>query len=254
MKNSIKLPLLITDADGRILYKSRAVNTAGFLPIVEKALAKGKQSGLVICNGKSCYMSRVSLSGKDYIFFTDCEKISESFEEYSMELSNELFDLGVIASDKRKITLEMLTRIFADACRMALLDEGVRITVHKMARDIPVCVSPRAFVLALALMARLACAEGDIVDFSTVYEYGRVTVECNSIGGKSRKPLSKEMFEILLYEASVNGGFEVERVVSNGKINYVLRLVPADAAFIGLKAPVSEKESYIYAAYISMFL
>ena len=254
MKKKINLPLAITDADGRILYKSRSVKTSGFLRLLEKVLAKGKRNGLVICEGRSCYVSRVSLSGKEYIIFTDCEKISESFEQYSFEVAEELFDLGVIASDKRKVSLEVLTRIFADACRTALSDEGVRISVNKMAKDIPVYASPRAFVFALAILARLSATDGDIVSFSATEDYGRVLLTCNSMGGKKYKPMSKELLEILLYEVASAGGFEVEKVVANGKEGYMLKLAVADVAFVGLKVSVSEKESYVYAAYINMFL
>ena len=254
MKKNMNLPLAITDADGRILYKSRSVKTGGFLRLLESVLAKGQRSGLVVCEGRSCYVSRVLLSGKEYVVFTDCEKISENFKEYSLEVLEELFDLGVIASDKRKVNLEILTRLFADACRSALLDEGVRISVNKMARDIPVFVSPRAFVFALAILARLAAISGDIVSFNVCEEFGRIRLSCDSVGGKRYKPLSKELLEILLFEVASAGGFEVEKTVANGKEGYMLKLVAADTVVVGLKTPVSEKESYVYAAYINMFL
>ena len=250
----MEMPLIISDADGRVLYKSRSVKTNGFLRAWERIMVKANKSGLVVFAGKSYFVKEVSLGGRSYLFFMDYSKMSVQLGTDAKSVADELFDLERIPCDKRTISLKSLVRLFSDAFACELSAEGIRVSVHELAENVMVNASPRAFVLSIALMARLSAASGRTVRLSFTSECGRITVFCDGDGSESISQQACEVLELLLYEVAASAGFSAERIFVGRGVRYCLNLAPLDIALLGFKIPKDKRNEQLSACYVSMFL
>ena len=250
----MELPLIISDADGRLLYKSRSVKTDGFLSVWKKLNAKASREGLVFSGDKAFYVKRVSLCGKKYLFYLDYAKMGKEPFGFANTDTNSLFDLTALSTAKKKMSLSALAQFFANASMPELYSDGIRTVIHPIAQDFAVEVSPEAFVLSLSIMARLAANDGRVVKFSCVNECGRVTVFCDGEGSENVPLESRELLEIMLYEVAAAAGFAIVKTASGGKTHYSVELSPLDISLLGLKVEPDDRASRVAMAYAAMFL
>lgn len=249
----MEMPLIISDADGRLIYKSRSVMRSGFLSAWKGAVSRFSRSGVVFANGKSYYVKELSLCGKKYFFFFDYEKISR----HGMSddgFVNRVLDFDGMAKNKCDITLRALADMFSREFLPSLYADGVRLSLSEFAQNLTVHVSPDAFVLAAALMVRLTSTHGRAVKLSFAEECGRVVVFCDACG-KENVPLeAREVFEVMLYEVAASAGFTVERTVTGGRESFSLSLTPLDISQLGLKIPEESVTQRLCKCYLEMFL
>ncbi len=248
------LPLIISDADGRLLYKNRAVSTAGFLHAWNKLDAKTHREGIVFSGKFIFYVKKVSLRGKKYLFFMDYSKIGEKPYKLNDADYNGLFDFSTIAKEKREIPLSTLVGLFASSYMPELYNDGIRVVIHEIAVDTVVEVPCDAFVLALSLLARLSAEDGRVVKFSFVNDRGRVTVICDGEGSEKVFAEARTLLEVMLYEVSAAAGFSVSEIVRGGRKNYWLELSPIDISLLGLKVEPDDRVARISKVYAAMFL
>lgn len=248
------LPLIISDSDGRILYKSRAVKTDGFLQLWSKVAARNMRDGLVLSSGKAYYVKSTALCGKNYIFFMDYEKLGSRFGTDAASIAEELFNIKSIEAEKRKISLNELVSLFASNFSDSFYHDGIRMKLHPLASDATVNVSPRGFILSLALMTKLSANDGRLVSFSFACECDRIVVFCDSDGKEKIKSETRELLEVLLYATASAAEFAVQKTVINGSVKYALELSPLDISLLGLKVAKDRKTKNFCAAYVEMFL
>lgn len=250
----MKIPLIITDSSGNLLYASRSVSVSGALRLWLIASSKNADSGIVYFSNNALLTKTFVLGGKKYRMFIDCDSVSCLGENIDRTKEG-LFEVSAYASTKRAdFSLNMLVKLFAENYMKTLFDSGARISVHRLLSDVSVNISPPAFALCLSLMVRL-CGEGaNVINLDFVKECGRVVIYADAVGGH---PLKKEPYELirtLLYEVSAVSGFAVCEETKNGKRSVSLSLTPLDVSLLGLKTDAINKLQKSFEAYIAMFL
>lgn len=246
-------PVIISDTDGRIVYKSRSVNTGGFLSLYTAIKRKSKESGMVVFSGRSYCFRHVSLCGRKYIIASPCPDFDFTKTKADNALDR-LFDIQAMSRERINITLERMTELFMETYAEELFKEGIRVVVHKLAKNVAAEVSPKLFMLALALMARLVSCNTGAVRFTFADECGRVTVYADSDGTKHMRRKEDEVLEFMLYEAAAKSGFAVEMTENGEKRGYSLSLTPLDISLVGFKAPDTDYVKEICKCYAKIFL
>lgn len=249
----MNFPVIISDTDGRIVYKSRSVNSDGFLSLYNAIKDKRKKSGMVVLLGITYYFRHVSLCGRGYIVISP-HKDFDFTKTDSKSFSDGLFDIKAMSGERVKITLERLTELFAKTYVAELFNNGTRVVVHKLAKNVAIETSPGLSMLSLALMARLASCSTGAVRFTFANECGRITVYADSDGIKHIRRKEHEVLEFMLYEAASKAGFAVERTVSGKRMGYSLSLTPLDVSLVGLKAPDTDYIEGLCRCYAKIFL
>ena len=250
----MKLPLMITDANGDILYTDHTVKVGGALRLFTSAAAKSGKRGIIYWGGKSVYTKEITLNGERLRFFTDSQNLCEMLGIEESVLDNEMFDMPKTFKNRVPISLKTLVRIFSEAYSEKLFSEGVHISVRGLLIDQTVNVSPYAFVLCLAIIVRLTAGSGDAVTLTLANENGRVSIYADSTSGEPVKTKATKVLETMLYEASAAAGFRVEERVRNSKRTFSLSLEPLDISTLGLKVPALDRLKRIAEIYVEMFL
>lgn len=250
----MEMPLIISDSEGRLLYKSRSVKTGGFLGAWRRAASKASHSGIVFSGGKSYYLKELSLLGKKYYFFFDYSAISRRFDGDAGKMIDDMFNFSVMAADNRDVTLKQLIGMFSNEFLPKLYSDGIRVSVGALADNTAVHISPSSFSLCVALMVRLCADTGRVVQLSFANECGRVVVFCDGDGSDSVPIEAREVFEVMLYEAAAAAGFAVEKTVSRGKERFSLSLTPLDVSLLGFKIPEESDMQKLCKCILLMFL
>ena len=110
----MEMPLIITDADGRLLYKSRSVDTGGFLSAWKNSVGRFHRDRTVFACGRAYRKKEVSLGGKRYFFFFDYEELGKRFDTAAKDIADALFDIDKTAGDKRDVKIINLVDLFVD--------------------------------------------------------------------------------------------------------------------------------------------
>lgn len=248
----MNFPVIICDTDGRPVYKSRSVNSDGFLSLCAVAKGKVKKSGITVYDGKTYYFKETSLCGRKYFIISPYNTFA-LFKGRKGNALEELFDINTAKQDRVNISLEQLSELFGTAYAAELYKGGVKVVVHKLAKNVAVDLSPKLFMLSLALMAKLS-SYGGAVRFTFANECGRVTVYADSEIGNRKRRKEDEVLEFMLYEVASKAGFAVEKTGHDGKIGYALSLSPLDISLLGFKAPDKEYIEEICRCYAAIFL
>ena len=249
----MNFPVIISDIDGRIVYKSRSVNSEGFLTLFDKIKGRGNQSGLVVLFGNTYYYKHISLCGRKYI-------IVSSYKNFDFarcrtdNVLDEVFDIKTMSQERVCTTLENLSEVFAKTYVAELFKEGVRVVIHKIVKSVVIDVPPKLFVLSLALMAKLLSCDTGSVRFSFANECGRVTVYVDSDKDRRSRRKEDEVLEFMLYEAAAKAGFELEKTENGVASGYSLSLSPLDVSLLGLKVPNTAYLEEVCKFYAAIFL
>lgn len=250
----MQLPLMITDANGNILYACRSVKVGSALQLFASAAAKSNKNGIIYYEGKAIYTKESIISGKRLRFFMDGQKICECFGIEVEVLGDALFDMPNEFKNRVTVSLKSLVKVFCDTYSKMLFDDGVRMSVRGLISDQTVSVSPNGFAMSLAIMVRLCASSANVVTLTFANECGRVSIYADGTGGTPLDTKAKEVLQAMLYEASAAAGFVATETVHGGKRTFSLELSPLDISLLGFKAPLLDKYKRIVEVYLKMFL
>jgi len=250
----VKLPLMISDSSGNILYSDRSITVSSALRLFASSAAKSNKNGILYWQGKAVYTKEVVLCGEKFRFFMDSERICECLGIEASMLGNDLFDLPKTFKNRITVPLKSLVLLFADAFSKELYDAGIRLSVRGILSEQTVNVSPSAFAMCLALMTRLCANNASAVTLTFANECGRISIYADSTGGAPIETKAKEVLQMLLYEIGAQAGFAVDKTVRAGKASFTLSLEPLDISLIGLKVPSLDRYAKIFELYIKFFL
>lgn len=246
--------LLITDAAGTLLFRSREATVNHSVRAALAAAAKENKRGLISIGNHRAYVKEVSLQGKRHLFFLDFDRLCTRFGTAADRAAEGLFDVSAFAAQARKtISLQVLCRLFSDGYAETLASEGVRPHLHVPAADIAVQVAPSAFALCLALLVRLAAGEDGNVQVHFVRECGRVTVFADGAGASSLSAGEREVLTMLLYEVSAAAGFAPDAQTKGAVCSLALELNPLDISLLGFKTEQLTRYKNTMQYYISLF-
>ncbi|MBQ4150241.1 MAG: hypothetical protein IJC81_00365 [Clostridia bacterium] len=251
----MNMPLIITDAEGNLLYASRGVTVSGALRLWLGTAAKCYKDPVVYMDSNPIVVRSVLLAGKKYYFFVEKQKLVNCFGIDESRIGDKFFDsFDGKWGNRVFVSLKMLVNTFSRAYSEDLFDAGVRVSQRLLAKDVFVNVSPTAFVLCLALMTRLCAESGCEVRLSCVNDDGRAVVYADCVRGTPIKTPEREVLRVLLYEVAASAGFKIEGRLAAGKWSYKIETSPVDIGLYGFKADSLERFENVFKAYISMFL
>lgn len=246
--------LLITDADGTLLFRSREATVNHAVCAALAAAAKAQKRGLISVGNRRTYVKEVPLQGRRHLFFLDFDRLCTRFGTAADRAAEGLFDVSTIAAQPRRtVSLRVLCRLFAEGYGEILRDAGVHPSLRVPVGDLNVSVPPNAFTLCLALLLRLGAGADGGVQVRFVRECGRVTVFAD---GEGKSPLSageREVLTMLLYEVSGAVGFAAEMRQSGCGCSLSLALDPLDISLLGFKTDVLARYKNTMLYYISLF-
>lgn len=250
----MKIPLIVTNVNGDLLYASRSVKVSGVLRIWLSANAKSLDSGIVYYEGAAIYTKQILLGGKRYRVFIDCDSafcVGETIDR----LKDGLFEVSAYKSSRRvNMSLGALLNMFVSTYLEELSESGARISVRRIASDVNVHVSPNVFAFCLSLMVRLCANAANVVNLSFANECGRVVIFVDTVGGEPLENEPHELLRVLLHEVSAAVGFKVDEMKRGDVYRIALSLTPLDVSLLGLKTELVSKYKKAFESYIAMFL
>lgn len=214
------MPLVISEADGSIIYKSLSLGENEARRIVLAALPE-KEEGFVSLDGHNILIKKKLFGGRNRLFFVD---IDEDFVEEQSD--------GLLSGDAKKsfVSLGSLTRIFAGVCEK---QKGISISVRNMAKEFYANMPLAVVITCLSLMVRFFSVKGAAVSLEAVKRDKGVTFYADGSLGSAK---DSAVLIDMLYELAYANGIGVEVWENGGRITLSLELSPTDISEYGFKA------------------
>lgn len=235
--NKSEYPLIITDANGNILFSQKSITKNTAVKAYIKTVTSEKSRGLVTVGNLRFFVKKILLTGKEYYFFMDFDTMFTCFGEKSAFAGENLFEVESIKKESQKeCSLAGLLNIFISLHSASLLESGIRIEARNLDSNTLINVRPAAFTLCLSLMCRLCAQSAHVVRLGYAKDHGEVKVFVDAVGGEPVNNKASEVLRVLLYEIANAAGHKVEERMINGKRAFILDTHPLDIALLGFKA------------------
>lgn len=232
------MPLLITDDGDNVVYTSRALHgAAAFVTPEESRFAK----------------RTVLLAGKRYHFYLDAWRLAAEYGFTAEGTADALFDLHALAKRKQTVSLETLTRLFAEEYAKELRMDGVLLSLRYLAREDTVTAPVDGVLLCLALMVRICAGYGRTVQLSALRDGEVFTLFADA--PRSAESIGESPFlQTLFTEVAAEAGLSATCTESDGGCTCALSLTPPDVGLMGFKQPISASSRAKCRAFMGMFL
>lgn len=216
------MPLIISETDGRVCYKSLSLKDSEARRIVLFALSQEKRNGIISIDGRNITVEEKLLGGVNRLFYADFSRFDKSAENVLSEAKNET-----------PVSLASLTKIFADVFMQPLKEKGINISVRHLAKDCTLKMPLGAVITCLSLMVRFFFTSGATVTLEAVRRDKSVAFYADgSLGRGADSEIALDM----LHEVAYSNGFSVELFESGERTSLKIELSPTDISDYGFKA------------------
>lgn len=244
------MPLLITDSDGKVLYKSTSVRRCDIEKLLQNA-AEGKTSGIATLGSKNVLVRELLLCGKKSILYFDFDRYADIVGDDGENVKY-LIDAAFSKDTKKcEISLPTVARLFAQIYAPPLRDSGVNLLMRGMAIEANVIAAPIHVLLCLTLMVRIFAVKGSTVKVSAIRTGDNIVLFADSDG---RMAADAQLLRMMLLESAAAAGFGIDFVERDGHACISLSLTPVDIALYGFKAIDAPQMRKVCEVLLEMFI
>lgn len=228
------MPLIISEADGTLLYKSLSLGDSEAEEITVKATDAGKKTGIIGIGGSNMLVKEMFIGGRKRLLYMDFDRLCERYGDVAESSIDLLFESAFFERVKNtRMSLAALTRIFSDTYAQPLRERGIALSVRHMAKDFAADMPVGALVLCLSLMVRFFAIKGAEVTLGAAKSEHGVTLFADGSLGRSREA---ELTFAMLSEIVAVQNFGLELLENGERTGILLTLKPTDISEYGFKA------------------
>ena len=232
------MPLLITDDQNNVVYTSRALHGA---------------AAFAIPNANRYAKRTVLLAGGRYHFYLDAPHLAAEYGYPIDRAADALFDPKKLSERKQTVSLDTLTRLFAEEYAKELRMDGVLLSLRHLASEDAVTVPVDSVLLCLTLMVRLCARYGKAVQLSALQDGTSHTLFAD-VQRTNECVEDCPFLTALLAEIAAVSGLAAEATESEYGYTVSLALTPPDVGLVGFKQPISPSARKKCRAFMELFL
>ncbi len=226
------MPLIISEADGTLLYKSPSLDEMTAKKVA--AAAFGKKSGIISIGGSSVLIKEMLVGGRKRLFYMDFDRLCKRYGDVAENSVSLLLESAFFERAKdTHMSLSSLTRIFSQTYAQPLRERGINLSVRHMAKDFATDMPVGALVLCLSLMVSFFTVKGATVTLSVSKSAGGITLFADGSHGRSYEA---ELSLAMLSEIAAVQNFRLELLEDGERTGLSLTLKPTDISEYGFKA------------------
>ena len=221
----------IADTDGELIYKSLSVKEKSARDLLAAVSGSESKNGIFRIQNRRVLVREEFVAGKKRLFFMDFDRLTERFGDGAADCANFLCGAFNERSNKTKISLDEVARVFARTSAPSLKETGVNIALRALGKNICVTASVSALLLSLTFMVRALCCEGKTVYIGAEEDFDGIRFFVETDGDVADGSFFSEM----LYEIAAENGFVPEFFETAGKKSISLMLSAPDISLYGFK-------------------